>query len=500
MSKTTRLLYFTLLVTGGAAILIYCFSGGISGNDFWWHVKAGEWICANKSVPDRDLFSWYGTTHDFKWLAHEWLAEVILWRCYSAFGEAGIFLSSLLAAIAMTVLLAFQIREQLTENCLVAGFYICMFCVVSSVFFYGRPQIFAFFLLYGELYCLYEYLNGRKKWCIWLIPLIACLWSNLHGGSSNLSYLLVLVVLFGGIWDWKLGRIYGEKWTVKQMVQLLAVLVVAMGAVCVNPAGAEIFAYPYTNMADQLMLGLISEWAAPDAKKLGQLINYFIPVLVLCSGMVFGKQKVKAADALLMLLFLLLFFRSARFIIWLYISGAFWAFPYMLPCRLKNVEKMQEKLMVFGVELALIAACGVGLATCLDTYKSGNLISRVLEEEMLDTIRKDAPSRLFNDYNYGGALIDAGLPVFLDERADVYAQDHLLADGVSLMLLQQLNTDAGTVVFDPEELIAKYGFDAFLVDMGRPLYSYLSSHGDRYKEVMTAGDAAYFVVVSPEAD
>ena len=156
--------------------------------------------------------------------------------------------------------------------------------------------------------------------------------------------------------------------------------------------------------------------------------------------------------------------------------------------------------MVFGVELALIAACGVGLATCLDTYKSGNLISRVLEEEMLDTIRKDAPSRLFNDYNYGGALIDAGLPVFLDERADVYAQDHLLAGGVSLMQLQQLNTDAGTVVFDPEELIGRYGFDAFLVDMGRPLYSYLSSHGDRYKEVMTAGDAAYFVVVSPEAD
>lgn len=500
MSKTTRKLYFMLLVTGGAAILIYCFGGGISGNDFWWHVKTGEWICANRAVPDRDIFSWYGTTHDFKWLAHEWLAEVILWRCYSAFGELGIFLFSLLAAIVMTVLLAFQIREQLTENCLVAGFYICMFCVVSSVFFYGRPQIFAFFLLYGELYCLYAYRNGRKKWCIWLVPLIACLWSNLHGGSANLSYLLVLLALAGGLCEWKLGRIYGEKWTVSQAVQLLIVLFVTMGAVCVNPVGPEVFTYPYTNMADGLMLSLISEWAAPDAKKLGQLINYFIPILALCSGMVFGNRKVKAQDALLMLLFLFLFFRSTRFIIWLYISAAFWAFPYMLPCRLKNVEKMQEKLMVLGVELVLIAACGVGLGICRDTYNSGKLISRVLEEEMLDAVREDAPSRLFNDYNYGGALIDAGISVFIDERADVYAQDGLLADSVSLLLLQQANSDAGTIVFDPEELIGRYGFDAFLVERSRPLYCYLSSHGDRYEEVMTAGSAAYFAVVLPEKD
>lgn len=500
MSKTTRILYFILLVTGGAAIIICCFSRGISGNDFWWHVKVGEWIWENKAVPDRDIFSWYGTTHDFKWLAHEWLAEVILWLLYSAFGEAGIFLFSLLAAILMTVLLAFQVREQLTENCLVTGFYICMFCVISNVFFYGRPQIFAFFLLYGELYCLYEYRDGRRKWCIWLIPAIACLWSNLHGGSANLSYLLILVVMFVGIREWKFGRIYGEKWTGTQMMQLLIVLILTMGAFCVNPVGLEVFAYPYVNMTDQLMMNLISEWAAPDAKKWGQLINFFIPVFVLCSGIIFGNQKLKAEDVLIMILFLFLFFRSIRFIIWLYISAAFWAFPYVLQCRLNNVEKIQEKVMVLVVELALIAACGMGLGTCYDTYKSGNLISRVLEEGILNTIREDAPSRLFNDYNYGGALIEAEIPVFFDERADLYAQDKLLADGSSLMRLRQMNSDAGTMVFDPEELIAKYGFDAFLVDMGRPLYSYLSSHGDRYKEVMTAGDAAYFVVVSPEAD
>ena len=500
MDKTTRTLYFILLVTGGAAILIYCFGGGISGNDFWWHVKTGQWICAHKTVPARDLFSWYGTAHDFAWTAHEWLAEVILWHAYSAFGEAGIFLFSLLAAICMIMLLTFQIRVHLTESCLAAGFYICMFCVVSSVFFYGRPQIFAFFLLYGELYCLYEYREERKRQCIWLVPLIACLWSNLHGGSANLSYLLVLVTLLAGIKEWKFGRIYGEKWTGAELGQLLLILIATMGAVCANPVGPEIFVYPYISMTDQLMMNLISEWAAPDAKKLGQLINYFIPILVLCSGVIFGKRKVKAQDAALMLFFLFLFFRSTRFIIWFYISAAFWAFPYMLPCRLKNVEKRLEKGMVVCVEFALLAACGAGLGTCCETYKNGNLISRVLEEEMLEVIREDAPSRIFNDYNYGGALIYAGLPVFIDERADLYKQDCLLADGVSLMLMQQVNSDAGTVVLDPKALIDRYGFDAFLVDMSRPLYAYLCSHEELYKEVMTQGSAAYFASVWSSED
>ena len=44
----------------GIILLLYCFSFGISGNDFWWHVKVGEWICDNKVIPTHDIFSWYG--------------------------------------------------------------------------------------------------------------------------------------------------------------------------------------------------------------------------------------------------------------------------------------------------------------------------------------------------------------------------------------------------------------------------------------------------------
>jgi len=494
MSKTTRFYYFVFLLTAGAAILLYCFSGGISGNDFWWHVKTGEWICTHRTVPDRDIFSWYGTTHDFKWVAHEWLAEVFFWQLYRVFGEAGIFVFSISGAVLMTALLLVRIRKYATDNCLVTALYICLFCVTCSLFFYGRPQVFAFFLLYGEMYCLYEYMEGRKKWCLYLIPLIACLWGNLHGGSSNLSYLLVFTVLLGGVRAWKIGRIYGEKWTGVQIWQLLIVLLLSMGAVCLNPAGAEVFLYPYVNMADPVAMNMISEWASPDAKQVGDMVIFFVPAFLLCSGIIFGRKEVKAQDAVMMLLFLVLLLRSVRFIIWLEITASFWAFPYMIPCRLKEVKSIPEKVVLGVVELGLAVACAMGIGECHNTWENGNMITRVLEERVLDLLREDKPSRLFNDYNYGGALIYAGLPVFIDERADLYVQDGLLADGISLLLMIQVDADADTdtAVMDPEGMIAKYGFDAFLVQVNRPLYGYLHSHGDWYEEVLTTETTAYF--------
>ncbi|MDE7354237.1 MAG: hypothetical protein K2O06_14490 [Acetatifactor sp.] len=488
-----KTLFWMLLVTGASAILLYCFSTGISGNDFWWHAKTGEWICSNRAIPNKDIYSWYGVEHGFDWVAHEWLSEVIFWKLYQVCGDGGIYLFCLGLAALMILLLMFQIREYITENCLLSVFYICMFCVVSSLFFYGRPQIFAFFLLYGELYCLYKYDKGRNTWCIYLIPAIALLWSNLHGGSSNLAYILILSTLLGGIKEWRIGRVYSEKWPLKKIVKMIVVLALTVAAIFVNPVGGrQVFLYPYTNMADTIMLHVVSEWTAPDAKNVGEIICYFIPVFLLCFGILFGKRDVKLRDALIMLLFMLLFFRSARFIIWFYISASFWAFPYGLSCRMKNPESILEKAILVCFSILLAAGCCIGAKGCFDVYKNGNAVTRMLEESVLETVREEAPVRLFNDYNFGGALIYADIPVFIDGRADVYSQNGLLGDGISLMLMQQVNSEAETMIFDPEELIDRYNFDGFLIDAGRPLYAYLNSHEERYEKVLVTETAAYF--------
>jgi len=488
MEKTTRLAFYILLVSGSLAILFYCFGGGISGNDFWWHIKTGEWICQNRRVPDRDIFSWYGVEHGFSWVAHEWLAEVLLWRIYQCGGEKGIYLFSLGGAMLMTFLLIGRVRPYLIKNCVVTAFYICLFCVLTSAFFYGRPHIFSFFLLYGELCCLYGFAEGGHGGRLCLIPILACLWSNLHGGSSNLSYLLVLAFLVCGIREWRVGRLYSVRWSRRQLLWLLAVLLLTVCAVCVNPAGYRMLLYPYECMADPVAMRLISEWASPDAKNIGELVLYFLPILLMSFGLCFGEQKVRLQDAAMMLFFLLLFFRSVRFIMLFYIAAAFWAFPYGVPCRLKNIEKNYEKLLLSGAEAVLIVLVCMGIGNCAETWRKGEMITVALEEEVIEFVREDAPVRLYNDYNYGGDLIFAEIPVFIDGRADVYAQDHLLAESASLLLL----CDTGSGVPAVDALIERYGFDAFLIEVGRPLYSYLASHEERYEAVLVTGETAYF--------
>ncbi|MCI8462788.1 MAG: hypothetical protein HFG25_07610 [Lachnospiraceae bacterium] len=109
--------------------------------------------------------------------------------------------------------------------------------------------------------------------------------------------------------------------------------------------GRQVFLYPYTNMADTMMLHAVSEWTAPDAKNVGEIICYFIPVFLLCFGILFGKRDVKL-----------------RF----YISASFWAFPYGLSCRMKNPESIWEKAILVCFSILLAAGCCIGAKGCFD--------------------------------------------------------------------------------------------------------------------------------------
>ena len=67
-----------------------------------------------------------------------------------------------------------------------------------------------------------------------------------------------------------------------------------------------------------------------------------------------------------------------------------------------------------------------------------------------------------------------------------------MADGVSLMYLEQMNKSAETAYVDVEELIKKYDFDAVAILKVRPLYSYIVSHSERFKLLYEDSGMAYY--------
>ena len=139
--------------------LLCGYSRGISGNDFWWHIKVGQWILENGQIPSSDIFSWYGTANQIPWVAHEWLSDVVFYLLYDCVGSVGVFLFSVASAFAMLMLLWKQSRQYIEKNLLIGGLYFALLAVTTSVFFYGRPHLFSFFLLFFELNILYGFLK-----------------------------------------------------------------------------------------------------------------------------------------------------------------------------------------------------------------------------------------------------------------------------------------------------------------------------------------------------
>src|SRR5574344_2606820 len=68
------------------------------GNDYYWHVKAGNYMVSNHNILLKDIFSWY--VKGKNWMSHEWLYECIIYTLKMLFGKYHIpiycFINSLL--------------------------------------------------------------------------------------------------------------------------------------------------------------------------------------------------------------------------------------------------------------------------------------------------------------------------------------------------------------------------------------------------------------------
>ena len=486
-----------LMAIIGLAItaIAYTFSKGISGNDFWWHIKVGEWVIENGSVPTTDIFSWYGVSNEIPWTAHEWLADVILYLVYTGLGELGVYMLSLSAALLMVGLLWYEARRYVEKNILIGGLFFVLLSVTTSIFFYGRPHLFSFFLLYWELKVLFAFVENPASKGIYTIPVLTCIWSNIHGGSASLSYVICAVFLAIGFLKIRIGKIEPTRFETKAMVKLIIITICSIGAILLNPVGLDVLIYPYKSFGDQLQMTLISEWRSPDAKEIGDLILFLCPGVLLLIGFFAEEKKVRLIDLAIMGLFIFLFLRSVRFIMLWYIAAVFCAFPYVPECKIKPMKEKTEKALLTVCLIVFALLIGMSSVQTYKTMKDGKLISVTMSDDAINVVKEDAPKRLFNDYNLGEALIYNEIPVFFDARADLYAHDNIMADGVSLTFLEQANSTADTSYVDVDGVIEKFDFDAILVLKTRALYSYLVSHPNQFQCVYEDDSLGYFRVI-----
>lgn len=329
----------TLLCGFLAAFFIYLSYIPLFHSDIWGHVKYGQWILQHRGLPQEDPY--LSLAQGMRVVDNAWLAQATLAQVESWGGAAA--LSKLFAVVVFgTYLLYARVFYLISGRPTIAlAGLLVMFFVGFSRHAIIRPEIFgglAFALL---LYVLVRLDPWRSRahafeqkagdyWPRWLwvaIPVLFTLWANLHG-----SYAVGLIVL--GCHTG--GRMLEAVWERRSLMAILhdrscrrwvLLTELALLATLLNPYGIDLL-IATAQFGKNPNLKDVLEWY-PLRITAVEGIQFAISIVMLVAVLRSSRQRMRATDSLLLLLFAFAVTPTIRMIGWYAPVFAFTLLPHI---------------------------------------------------------------------------------------------------------------------------------------------------------------------------
>lgn len=475
-NKTFQFRFLFLLFIIGFSSLILVRTFEVS--DYWWHVKSGLHILENQAIPFKDPFSWYGKEMNLNWISHEWLGAIILALFHEGFdAQFGGYLFNILCLLSIFFLLFFFNEKSFFKNIRFSFIWITLGLALISSSLNARPQLFSILLLISTIGILEKFKDNAQSKSIWFLPIIAILWANLHGGSSNLVYIVPILYFITHLKAFNFKKWEGETFSKNQLKKLFFITLLSFVCLAINPHHIQIWVYPYENMADQFMMSIIQEWRSPDLKLISDWV-FFIQFAIIGITLIQTEKEIKFNHFLLIACFIALNLRSIRFGIFLYVVTTFFIFNYIPPIKNKKIIEQYLYILAFAGTIFLISSF-------FPTIPIDQHLQTIVPEEAIKTLKEINPKRLYNEYDFGSELIYHEIPVFIDGRADLYSK-HNLKDVISLT----------KGIENTQEFLDSYNFDTFFIYKHTPLANYLSLHSD-YELIQEIEHTLIFIKKEP---
>ncbi len=377
-------------------------------SDYFWHITAGEYM-ANHGILTHDVFSW--SVVGKYWMSHEWLFELILYGFKVIFGNLHILIYSFISIISLLLILFFSRKKEYLKNPLF-GIVWVFASIILMFYVQGRPQLLSYILLALVIWFCMDLYNNKDSKKIYFIPLISILWANIHGGSSNLSYLFCFIFFIVGLFNFDIGKIKCNRISKKQLRKYFIVGIISILCIAINIHGIKMITYPYENMANTLMINTISEWRATSLSDINHY-PYLLLLVFILFILLFSKKKINFIDLVLFGICVFLGLKSIRFWPFTYIIMNYVVFNYI---GRRKEDNGTCKLMIVISLMAII----------LFFIRFDNINKKLnykqLNNDVITVIKNEKPNRLFNMYDYGGELIYNDIKVFIDGRADLYSK------------------------------------------------------------------------------
>ncbi len=264
--------------------------------DLAYQLRAGGSVLDGAGIPHTDTYSF--TIPGTIWPDQQWGAQVLLAAVYRAAGWNGLaILRAILVGATFGLLLLVVRRRAPQLPTRGAALVVLGAFVIAAPTLALRPQLFAMVLFAGSLLVLAD--RDRHPGRVWLLPLFALLWANLHG-----SFPLV-IVLAGLAWLADLGSSHpdlrasqptGARRTRPAFGRhtMLAVAVASALATLVNPLGLGVWSY-VGNLATNPTIGSrVSEWRPPSLTDAPGIL-FWLSVVIVVAFIGWGARRRRAA-------------------------------------------------------------------------------------------------------------------------------------------------------------------------------------------------------------
>jgi hypothetical protein len=459
----------------------------VRANDFWWHVRVGQWILDNGRIPTTDLFSF--TRAGEPWAYQSWLMEVVFYLLVRAGA-----LPLVVMFHALTITSAYGLLLRVNQRASGGDTRWAALATVAAAAigvtnWNPRPQTVSFFLFGLTLFIIDRHQaaaereatgpqpSGRlRRWVglarvIWWLPPLFALWANAHGGFVFGFALLGLYLLAQLIaWARKRSGIPSS---------LLLVALLCGAATMLTPLGVGMVNYVLGFFRHPVTQTLNMEFMPPTVRTLdGQLFFGFLAIFI--GSLLVTGYRPGMVESLRLVVFgglALMYRRNPAWFGFVAAPSLAAAWHHWTLCRGATGTRSQGRPAFNRVLAALLVLLAVLSLPWLRPHLSlpewrRAFVSRDTPVKAVEFLRGlPQPMRVFNEQGYGSYMIWASpeIPVFVDPRIELYPpeqwDDYFALTGAR---------------YDWEAIAHRYGVDTLLLrrDTQEPLVNAATADED----------------------